>query len=104
MQVAFVSSSSFAAMPVAMRSITHNLGVSKDYAAFAVPLGASIKMDGCGAILCRWRCVRSRITWVSARITLHLRCRWAPASRWTAAAPSFPRCAQCSLGNTPGCH
>ncbi|MBN6149627.1 dicarboxylate/amino acid:cation symporter [Xanthomonas sp. AmX2] len=50
MQVAFVSSSSFAAMPVAMRSITHNLGVNKDYAAFAVPLGASIKMDGCGAI------------------------------------------------------
>ncbi|MFT4197311.1 MAG: dicarboxylate/amino acid:cation symporter [Pseudoxanthomonas sp.] len=50
MQVAFVSSSSFAAMPVALRSITHNLGVDKDYAAFAVPLGASIKMDGCGAI------------------------------------------------------
>jgi Na+/H+-dicarboxylate symporter len=50
MQVAFVSSSSFAAMPVSMRSITHNLGVNKDYAAFAVPLGASIKMDGCGAI------------------------------------------------------
>ncbi len=50
MQVAFVSSSSFASMPVAMRSATHNLGVDKDYAAFAVPLGASIKMDGCGAI------------------------------------------------------
>ncbi|WP_411834397.1 dicarboxylate/amino acid:cation symporter [Pseudoxanthomonas mexicana] len=50
MQVGFVSSSSFAAMPVAMRAITHNLGVDKDYAAFAVPLGASIKMDGCGAI------------------------------------------------------
>jgi len=50
MQVAFVSSSSFASMPVAMRSITDNLGVNKDYAAFAVPLGASIKMDGCGAI------------------------------------------------------
>ncbi len=50
MQVAFVTSSSFAAMPVAMRSITHNLGVNKDYASFAVPLGASIKMDGCGAI------------------------------------------------------
>ncbi|MCW4453757.1 dicarboxylate/amino acid:cation symporter [Flavobacterium sp. MXW15] len=50
MQVGFVSSSSFASMPVAMRSITHNLGVNKDYAAFAVPLGASIKMDGCGAI------------------------------------------------------
>ena len=50
MQVAFVSSSSFASMPAAMRSITHNLGVNKDYASFAVPLGASIKMDGCGAI------------------------------------------------------
>ena len=50
MQVAFVSSSSFASMPVAMRSVTHNLGVDQDYAAFAVPLGASIKMDGCGAI------------------------------------------------------
>ena len=36
--------------PVALRSVTHNLGVDKDYAAFAVPLGASIKMDGCGAI------------------------------------------------------
>jgi Na+/H+-dicarboxylate symporter len=50
MQVAFVSSSSFASLPVSLRSVTHNLGVNKDYAAFAVPLGASIKMDGCGAI------------------------------------------------------
>ncbi|MGH8033219.1 MAG: dicarboxylate/amino acid:cation symporter [Luteimonas sp.] len=50
MQVAFVSSSSFAAMPAAIRAVTHNLGVNKDYASFAVPLGASIKMDGCGAI------------------------------------------------------
>lgn len=50
MQVAFVSSSSFAAMPAAIRAVTHNLGVDRDYAAFAVPLGASIKMDGCGAI------------------------------------------------------
>jgi Na+/H+-dicarboxylate symporter len=50
MQIAFVSSSSFASMPASLRSVTHNLGVDKDYAAFAVPLGASIKMDGCGAI------------------------------------------------------
>lgn len=50
MQVAFVSSSSFASLPVSIRSVTHNLGVDKDYASFAVPLGASIKMDGCGAI------------------------------------------------------
>lgn len=50
MQVAFVSSSSFASLPVSLRSVTHNLGVNKDYASFAVPLGATIKMDGCGAI------------------------------------------------------
>ncbi|AXK72440.1 dicarboxylate/amino acid:cation symporter [Lysobacter sp. TY2-98] len=50
MQVAFVSSSSFAAMPASLNAATRNLGVDKDYAAFAVPLGASIKMDGCGAI------------------------------------------------------
>jgi len=50
MQVAFVSSSSFASMPAAIRAVTHNLGVDKNYASFAVPLGASIKMDGCGAI------------------------------------------------------
>ncbi|NOT86783.1 MAG: dicarboxylate/amino acid:cation symporter [Lysobacter sp.] len=50
MQVAFVSSSSFASLPSSLRSAVHNLGVNKDYAAFAVPLGATIKMDGCGAI------------------------------------------------------
>ena len=50
MQIGFVASSSFAALPLSLSSATHNLGVNKDYAAFAVPLGASIKMDGCGAI------------------------------------------------------
>jgi Na+/H+-dicarboxylate symporter len=50
MQVGFVASSSFAAMPMSLRSVVHNHGVDRDYAAFAVPLGASIKMDGCGAI------------------------------------------------------
>jgi Na+/H+-dicarboxylate symporter len=50
MQIAFVSSSSFASMPVALRCVTHGMGVDRNYAAFAVPLGASIKMDGCGAI------------------------------------------------------
>ena len=50
MQVGFVASSSFAAMPASLRSAIHNHGVNPDYAAFAVPLGASVKMDGCGAI------------------------------------------------------
>jgi Na+/H+-dicarboxylate symporter len=50
MQVGFVASSSFAALPLSLTSASHNLGVDRDYAGFAVPLGASIKMDGCGAI------------------------------------------------------
>ncbi len=50
MQIGFVASSSFAALPLSLSSATHNLGVNRDYASFAVPLGASIKMDGCGAI------------------------------------------------------
>lgn len=50
MQVAFVASSSFAALPVSLRCATDTLGVDRSYAAFAVPLGATIKMDGCGAI------------------------------------------------------
>jgi Na+/H+-dicarboxylate symporter len=49
MQIAFVASSSFAALPLSLTS-AQQLGVNKDYASFAVPLGASIKMDGCGAI------------------------------------------------------
>jgi len=50
MQVGFVSSSSLASMPVALRCVSGALGVDRHYAAFAVPLGATIKMDGCGAI------------------------------------------------------
>lgn len=30
--------------------VTRNLGVSEDYASFAVPIGATTKMDGCAAI------------------------------------------------------
>lgn len=50
MQVAFATASSLGALPVSLRAAVHNLGVRQEYAAFAVPLGASIKMDGCGAI------------------------------------------------------
>src|SRR5690606_24685852 len=49
MQIGFVASSSFAALPLSLTSATHNLGVDRDYASFAVPLGASIKRDGGGS-------------------------------------------------------
>lgn len=49
-QVAFVTASSFATLPLTLSSTINRLGVAREYASFAVPLGASMKMDGCGAI------------------------------------------------------
>ncbi len=44
--VAFSTSSSAATLPVTMRAAENNLGVPKDVAAFVLPLGATINMDG----------------------------------------------------------
>ncbi|MVA76945.1 cation:dicarboxylase symporter family transporter [Auraticoccus sp. F435] len=49
-QFAFVSRSSVGTLPLTQRVVTRNLGVSPDYASFAVPFGATTKMDGCAAI------------------------------------------------------
>ncbi|QIB44269.1 dicarboxylate/amino acid:cation symporter [Streptomyces aureoverticillatus] len=48
-QLAFVSRSSVGTMPVTQR-VTERLGVPKEYTSFAVPFGATTKMDGCAAI------------------------------------------------------
>ncbi|ACU40195.1 dicarboxylate/amino acid:cation symporter [Actinosynnema pretiosum subsp. pretiosum] len=48
-QFAFVSRSSGATLPLS-RQTAANLGVSSDYASFAVPLGTTTKMDGCAAV------------------------------------------------------
>ncbi|MFB7518214.1 dicarboxylate/amino acid:cation symporter [Streptomyces sp. NPDC056144] len=48
-QLAFISRSSVGTMPVTQR-VTERLGVPKEYASFAVPFGATTKMDGCAAI------------------------------------------------------
>ncbi|MFC8451634.1 dicarboxylate/amino acid:cation symporter [Kitasatospora sp. NPDC057223] len=48
-QLAFVSRSSVGTLPVTRR-VTERLGVPSDYASFAVPFGATTKMDGCAAI------------------------------------------------------
>ncbi|GGV65419.1 MULTISPECIES: dicarboxylate/amino acid:cation symporter [Streptomyces] len=48
-QLAFVSRSSVGTMPVTQQSAIR-LGVPLDYASFAVPFGATTKMDGCAAI------------------------------------------------------
>ncbi len=48
--VAFSSSSSYGTLPVTYKVVTENLGVSKDYASFVLPLGSTINMDGCGGI------------------------------------------------------
>ncbi|WP_243738041.1 dicarboxylate/amino acid:cation symporter [Cellulomonas shaoxiangyii] len=49
-QLAFVSRSSIGTLPVTQRVTERNLGVPGSYAAFAVPLGATTKMDGCASI------------------------------------------------------
>ena len=49
-QLGFVSRSSVGTMPVTEAVTERNLGVPREYAAFAVPLGATTKMDGCAAI------------------------------------------------------
>lgn len=48
--VAFTTCSSFGSLPAAHRAVTERLGISKDYASFVLPLGATINMDGCGGI------------------------------------------------------
>lgn len=49
-QLGFVSRSSLGTLPVTQRVAERNFGVPTGYAAFAVPLGATTKMDGCAAI------------------------------------------------------
>jgi Na+/H+-dicarboxylate symporter len=49
-QLAFVSRSSVGTMPLTQQVTTRSLGVPEEYASFAVPFGATTKMDGCAAI------------------------------------------------------
>lgn len=50
MQLGFVSRSSLGTMPVTEQVAERYLGVPREYASFAVPFGATTKMDGCAAI------------------------------------------------------
>lgn len=49
-QLGFVSRSSIGTLPLTERITERNLGVPREYAAFAVPLGSTTKMDGCAAV------------------------------------------------------
>lgn len=49
-QLGFVSRSSLGTLPVTQRVVERNFGVPPSYASFAVPFGATTKMDGCAAI------------------------------------------------------
>ncbi|MBQ1542551.1 sodium:proton antiporter [Caulobacter sp. CCUG 60055] len=49
-QLGFLSRSSIGALPVTETVTEKGLGVPAEYAAFAVPLAATTKMDGCAAI------------------------------------------------------
>lgn len=49
-QMGFVSRSSMGTLPVTQRVAERNFGVPRAYASFAVPFGATTKMDGCAAV------------------------------------------------------
>ncbi|WP_084956680.1 dicarboxylate/amino acid:cation symporter [Thermoactinospora rubra] len=49
-ELAFVSRSSVGTLPLTQRVTTERNGVDRDYASFAVPLGATTKMDGCASV------------------------------------------------------
>lgn len=49
-QLAFVSRSSVGTMPLTQRVTTERIGVAPEYASFAIPFGATSKMDGCAAV------------------------------------------------------
>lgn len=46
----FVTRSSMGVMPVNQRTVEQSMGVPSEYASFAMPLGATTKMDGCASI------------------------------------------------------
>ena len=46
----FVSRSSVGTLPITRHATIERLGVPAEYASFAVPLGATTKMDGCAAV------------------------------------------------------
>ncbi len=49
-QTAFFTCSSIGTLPVTLQVASDNLKLQKSFAGFALPLGANMKMDGCGAI------------------------------------------------------
>ena len=49
-QTAFFTCSSIGTLPVSLQVAVENLKLPKSFAGFALPLGANMKMDGCGAI------------------------------------------------------
>lgn len=46
----FVTRSSMGVMPVTQRTTEESMGVPREYASFAIPLGATTKIDGCASI------------------------------------------------------
>ncbi len=49
-QTAFFTASSLGTLPISLQVAVDRLKLPKSYAGFALPLGANMKMDGCGAI------------------------------------------------------
>lgn len=50
MITAFTTASSLGTLPITLETLVEKVGIRKQVASFVAPLGATMKMDGCGAI------------------------------------------------------
>ena len=66
---AFATSSSNATLPVTMRSIEHNAGVSNKVSSFVLPMGATINMDGTALYECAGVIFISQVLGIDLTIT-----------------------------------
>ena len=69
---AFATSSSSATLPVTMRSVEENAGVSNKVSSFVLPMGATINMDGTALYECAGVLFISQILGVDLSLTSQL--------------------------------
>ena len=70
MATAFATSSSNATLPVSMRCVTQNAGVSNRVGSFVLPMGATINMDGTALYECAGVLFISQILGIDLTISM----------------------------------
>ena len=71
MATAFSTSSSSATLPVTMRCVKENAGVSNETTSFVLPMGATVNMDGTALYECAGVIFISQVLGIELSILLH---------------------------------